>query len=218
MPVLTIAALGALGTAGWAVVLLRRGTLPDWPLVPSSAVVVGFILAAAWPVSQDMHTSSVDLSTGPLLPVGLMLAIAMLVASVAAVRPSRRALASAAGIAVVALVVGAGGRWLGLQLVEGTGRHWSEGDYVRAATGGEPEEVLTIGDGTFTISDRWTGTWEWSGWTVVVDDDPACPDSRGAYHAHGVGEEDLRFVKIVDTCRDGARAADLETGVWERRP
>ena len=218
MPVLTLAALGALGTAGWAVVLLRRASLPDWPLVPASAVVLGLILAAACPVSQDMHTSSVDLSSGPLLPVGLVLAIAMLSGSVAAARPSRRVVLAATVIGLVAVGVGAGGRWLGLQLVEGTGRHWSEGDYVRAATDGEPEEVLTIGDGTFAISDRWAGAWEWSGWTVVVDDDPACPDSRGAYHAHGVGEEDLRFVKIVDTCQDGARAADLETGVWERRP
>jgi hypothetical protein len=198
--------------------LLRRAALPAWPLVPTSAIVVGLVIAAAWPVSQDMHTSSVDLSIGPVLPVGLVLAIAMLVGSVAVVRPSRLVLVAVAGIGVVALAVGAGGRWLGLQLVEGTGRHWSEGDYVRAATDGEPEEVLTIGEGTFAVSDRWTGTWEWSGWTVVVDDDPACPDSRGAYHAHGVGEEDLRFVKVVDTCQDGARAADLETGIWERRP
>ena len=52
----------------------------------------------------------------------------------------------------------------------------------------------------------------------MVDDDPACPDSRGAYHAHGVDDEDLRFVMVVDTCEDGARAADLETGIWERDP
>ena len=29
---------------------------------------------------------------------------------------------------------------------------------------------------------------------------------------------DLRFVKIVDTCRDGERAADLESGIWVRQP
>jgi hypothetical protein len=218
MPVLTLAAVGALATAVWAVVLLRGRSLPAWPLVATSAVVVGLVLAAAWPVAQDAHASSVDLSSGPLLPIGLVLAIGMLVGAVAAVRPPRRVMAAVGGVVLVALVVGVGGRWLGLQLAEGTGRHWSEGDYVRAATDGQPEQVLSIGDGTFAVSDRWAGTWEWSGWTIVVDDDPACPESRGAYHAHGVGEDDLRFVKIVDTCQDGARAADLETGVWERRP
>ena len=128
------------------------------------------------------------------------------------------AAAVVAAVAVLALLGGAGGRWLGLQLAEGTGRHWSEGSYTRVATDGEETETLTIEGETFAIGDRWGGRWEWSGWTVVVDDDPACPDSRGTYHAHGAGDEDLRFVKVVDTCAEGARAADLETGIWERDP
>jgi hypothetical protein len=51
---------------------------------------------------------------------------------------------------------------------------------------------------------------------VTIDNDPACPDARGTYHAHGEGEADLSFVMVVDPCRDGERAADLETGIWER--
>jgi hypothetical protein len=217
IPVLTVAAVLALGTAAWAVVVLRRAAMPAWPLVTGSALVVGLVLSAAWPVSQDSLASSVDLSFGPLLPIGAALAVAMLVGSLAAARSSRRVVLTVAAMGLVALVGGAGGRWLGLQVAEGTGQHWSEGEYVRPAADGEPEEVLAIGDGTFSIGDRWSGTWESSGWTVTVDNDPACPDSRGTYHAHGVEEEDLRFVKVVDTCQDGARAAALETGIWERR-
>lgn len=217
VPVLTMAAFAALGTAAWAVVVMRREGMPAWPLVIGSALVVGLVCSAAWPVSQDSLASSVDLSFGPLLPIGVALAVAMIVGSLAAARSSRRLLLAMAAIGLVALVGGAGVRWLGLQLAEGTGEHWSEGEYVRPAVDGEPEEVLSIGDGTFTIGDRWSGTWESSSWTVVLDNDPACPESRGTYHAHGVDEEDLRFVKVVDTCEDGARAATLETGIWERR-
>jgi len=218
MPVLPVAALVAALTAAWAVAVDRRASLPAWPLVIGAAVTFGIVAAAAVPVGQDAHASSVDLSAGPLLPVGALLAAAMVVAAVAAAGLSARIVATTAAVAMVALGAGAGARWLALQLGEGQGRHWTEGSYTRSATGGEPTETLTIGDGTFAIADRWRGRWEWSGWTVVVDDDPACPDSRGTYHAHGVEDEDLRFVMVVDSCEDGARAADLETGIWERDP
>jgi hypothetical protein len=218
VPVLTLGIAVAAVTAAWAVGIARRPSLVASPLVIGAAVTLGIVVAAAVPVEQDAHASSVDLSAGPLLPVGAVLAAGMVVAAVSAVQPPRRLLGAATAAAVVALAGGVGARWLGLQLGEGEGRHWTEGSYTRSATGGEPTETLTIGDGTFTIGDRWRGSWEWSGWTVVVDDDPACPDSRGAYHAHGVDDEDLRFVMVVDTCEDGARAADLGTGIWERDP
>jgi hypothetical protein len=125
-------------------------------------------------------------------------------------------LVAAGGLALVAVVAGAGGRWLTLQMAEGTGRHWEVGSYTRSATDGAPAETLTLDAQTFRIGERWSGTFESSGWTVVFDNDPACPDARGTYHAHQVGEEDLRFVKVVDTCLDGERARDLETGTWER--
>lgn len=218
MPVLTVAAVGALATAGWALAMLRRTSLPAWPLMAGSVVILGVMVANAWPVSQDGHASSVDLSPGLLLPVGMMLAAVMFGGSMAISRPSRRERLVLALVAVAVIVAGAGARHLGLQAAEGTGRHWSEGSYTRPATGGRPAATLTIGDGTFRVDDRWAGTWEWSGWTVIVDDDPACPGSRGAYHAHGEANEALRFVKVVDTCADGERAADFESGIWARVP
>lgn len=213
MPVLTVGVVAAALTAAWAVGIERRASLAAWPLAIGAAVTLGMMAAAAVPVGQDSHASSVDLSAGPLLPVGVLLAVAMVVGAVSALRPSRGLVGASVASAVVALAAGTGARWLGLQLGEGEGRHWTEGSYTRSATGGEPTETLTIGDGTFSVGDRWQGRWEWSGWTVVVDDDPACPDSRGTYHAHGVDDEDLRFVMVVDTCQEGERAADLQTGI-----
>lgn len=218
MPVLTTAALGALALAGWAVAARRRPGLATWPLMVGSAVVLGLLVSVAWPISQDGHASSVDLSPGLLLPVGMVLGAAMFRASMAIEQPGRQQRLLLAVVAVVAIVGGAGARHLGLQLAEGTGRHWTEGAYLRAAMDGLPAARLTIEDGTFRVDDRWSGTWEWSGWTVVIDDDPACPGSRGTYHAHGEENEALRFVKVVDTCADGARAAEFETGIWERVP
>ena len=218
MPVLTVAALAALVTAAWALGVLRRAPLPAWPLVAGSLLVLGLMVAVAWPLSQEGHASSVDLSPGLLLPAGMVLGAVMFGASMAVVRPSSRARLVLAVAAVAIIVAGAGTRHLGLQLAEGTGRHWSEGSYTRPADGDREAATLTIGDGTFRVDDRWSGTWEWSGWTVIVDDDPACPGSRGTYHAHGEEDEGLRFVKVVDTCAGGDRAADFETGIWERVP
>lgn len=216
VPVLTLTMITALAVGLWALAAAWRPGLPSWPLLWGAIVVLCLLLATAVPVSQDGHASSVDLTAGPLLAVGGACATVMVAAAIAAEPPRRRVLVVAAAGGLVLLAGGAGGRWLGLQAAEGTGRHWSEGAYMRAATGGEPSETLTIGDGTFAIADRWSGTWEWSGWTVSLDNDPACPDSRGTYHAHGEEDGGLRFVKIVDTCQDGARAADLETGIWQR--
>lgn len=217
-PVLAAGAAIALATGAWSLLLVRAPGRPAWPLLAGSAAVLAVLLANAVPVAQDGHASSVDLSGGLFLPVGIVLAAGMLAGSVAVVQPAPQTALAAGALGVVILAGAAGGRWLGLQAGEGTGRHWSEGSYTRAATGGQPTESLTIGEGTFTIAERWGGRWEWSGWTVVLDGDPACPESRGTYHAHGVGDDDLRFVKVVDTCDDGARANDLEAGVWERDP
>jgi len=218
MPVLTIAAFGALATALYALILRRRPSLVRLPLLAGAVIVLGLVLSAGWPVSKDGHASSVRLSVGFLLPLGAVLAGSMVVGAVKIIRPPRRWTILASALLVFALASGAGGRWLGLQWAEGTGRHWSDGSYTRSATGGEPTETLVISDTRVAISERWQGTWEWSGWTVVIDNDPACPDSRGTYHAHGVNEEDLRFVKVVDTCEDGVRGDDLETGIWYRDP
>lgn len=218
MPWLTAAAVTALLVAAWATALLVRARTATWPLLVGSAVALGLVLASAWPISQVGHASRVDLTPGLVLVGGAGLASAMLGGSLAVVRPGRTAGAALGVVTLLIVAGGAGGRWLVLQAAEGSGRHWSDGSYTRAATGGEPTETLTIDDGRFSVAARWSGTWEWSGWTVVLDNDPACPDARGAYHAHGVGEADLRFVKVVDICRDGERAADLEAGTWRREP
>ena len=219
MPVLTLGVLLALAVAvGALAALAGRPRIRPWLLLLGSIMALGLIGSGVWPVTQSGHASSVSLSAGILLPVGIGLAALMVVAGVALARPSTALLVAAGLAGLVALGGGAAGRWVGLQVAEGTGRHWSEGSYTRQATAGQPTETLTIRGETVTVGDRWGGSWEWSGWTVVIDDDPACPDSRGTYHAHGVDDEDLRFVKVVDTCQDGARAADLEAGIWERVP
>ena len=218
IPVTAAAAISALLVAVLAVVTAFGRQAASAPLLLTSALVMGLIGASAWPVLQSGHASTVRLSAWWLLPVALALGSVMVVGSVAVTRPARRAVAGAVVLAVIAVVGGAGGRWWGLQLAEGTGRHWEVGSYQRTATGGEATATMTLTGQTYAIGDRWSGSFESSGWTVVLDDDPACPGARGTYHAHGVDEEDLRFVKVVDPCMDGARAADLEAGTWERAP
>jgi hypothetical protein len=219
IPVTAAAAVAALAVGlVAAATALRRPRSPDWLLPIASAIVVGLIGASAWPVTQTGHASTVELGPSWLLPVALLLAVVMLAGSLAVARPSRRVVAAAAVLAVVAFAGGAAGRWLGLQLAEGTGRHWEVGAYTRTAAEGQPTTTMTLTGEAYAIGDRWSGSFESSGWTVIFDNDPACPSARGTYHAHGVDEEDLRFVMVVDTCLDGERAADLETGTWERGP
>ena len=55
MPVLTVAAVTALATAGWATAVLRRPSLAAWPLMAGSVVVLGLMVATAWPLAQDDH-------------------------------------------------------------------------------------------------------------------------------------------------------------------
>lgn len=219
MPVLSAAAVLALLVGLGAFASLRRpAAVAAWLLLAGACVTLALIAAAAWPIGQDGHASSVRLTVGPLVPVGVVLAAVMVVGCAAVARPSSPLVGALVALVVVAVGAGVGARWLGLQWAEGTGQHWDEGSYTRPATAAEPAMTLTIDDGRFSLGDRWSGTWEASGWTVVLDDDPACPGSRGTYHAHGEGESDLRFVKVVDTCEDGARAAALETGIWARDP
>ena len=120
-------------------------------------------------------------------------------------------------LAVVAFAGGAGGRWLGLQLAEGTGAlgGWLLHPYRdrRPADRDDDPHRSDVPHRRALV-----GNIRELGWTVVLDDDPACPTARGTYHAHGVDEADLRFVMVVDPCMDGARAADLETGIWNRDP
>lgn len=199
-----------------AVAAWRPGSVPAVIVLVGSVATLGLLLSGAWPIAQDGHASSVRIAPGLLLGAGIGLALVMVAGGIAIRRPARPLVVASLAAALLLIGAGAGGRWLGLQWAEGTGQHWSEGSYTRPATADGPALTLTISDGRFTIGDRWSGTWEASGWTVVLDGDPACPDARGTYHAHAEGDDDLRFVKVVDTCRDGERAADLEAGIWER--
>lgn len=221
VPVLSAGALTALGTAGGAVIGLRRpNIIPGWLLLGAAVLTLVLIGSSIVPIGQDGHASSVDLTVDWLTGIGIGLACLMVVGAASVVRPSRRLVMVIGVLSVAAFAGAAGGRWFGLQREEGTGQHWSEGSYVRAAIASEQRATLTIHDGRFAIAERWAGTWESSGWTIVLADDPACPDARGTYHAHGEGDTgvDLRFVKVVDTCLGGARAADLEAGIWVREP
>lgn len=221
IPVLSAGALTALGTATGAVIGLRRpNIIPGWLLLGAAVLTLVLIGSSIVPVGQDGHASSVDLTVDWLTGIGIGLAALMVFGAARVVRPGPRLVTVLGVLGIVAFVGGAGGRWLGLQWKEGTGAHWSEGSYVRAAVADEPTATLGIDQGRFRIGERWTGTWESSGWTVVLADDPACPDVRGTYHARGEGDTgvDLRFVKVVDTCLGGARAADLEAGIWVREP
>jgi hypothetical protein len=219
VPVLSVAAILALAVAAMAAAgLVRRRPPPGRWLLVGSVGVVALSVAAAVPIGQTGHASSVDLRVGPLGAAGIGLAAVMTVASVAITASSRTALAGllAGGLVVAGAAVGI--RWLELHAAEGTGAHWADGSYARPAEGALPAMTLTVEDGRYRLGERWAGTWEGSGWTVVLDGDPACPDSRGAYHAHGEGDADLRFVKVVDTCDEGARAEALEAGIWQREP
>jgi len=220
IPVLTLGAVAALATGIGAIIALRRPGIPSWLLMGGSVVTLAVIGATLVPIGQDGHASSVQLTPAWLTGVGIGLAAVMVAGAVAVVRPHRQAALALCVVGAIGVVGGIGGRWLGLQVSAGTGAHWSDGSYTRPATADQEPETLTITSGSFEIADRWAGTWEGSGWTVVLTDDPACPDSRGTYHAHGEGGTgvDLRFVKVVDTCQDGARAADLEEGIWARDP
>jgi hypothetical protein len=203
---------------GAALTWAGRRWVPGWLLVMGAFLALGILASGAFPVSQDTLASSVDLSPGWAAAGAIALGIIMVVAGAMSYGPRSTIVAAGAAIAIVAFAVGSGGRWYGLQLVEGDGRQWSDGSYTRAAVGDQPTETLTFEGDTITIGDRWSGSLDWNGWVINIVDDPACPDARGTYHAHGEGDEGLSFVKIIDTCSDGERAADLETGTWERMP
>ena len=99
---------------------------------------------------------------------------------------------------------------------DGHGGAHQEGSYSRVATDGAPAEDADDQDGRYTIGSRWSGTFIVAGPLVSLVDDPACPDVRGTYHLYAAGGQDVHFVKVIDTCQDGARARVLETGTWAR--
>lgn len=195
------------------------GRVPRWILPTAAAIATGLLVAALLPIAQQGHASRINLRPDWAAFGAVVLAATMLIAALLVARP--RAIHLAALIVMPVLLLGAagGGRWLQLQWREGSNVAWSDGTYTRAATAAHEAETLAIESGRYRIGDRWEGSWDSSGWTVMLDDDPACPGSRGTYHAHGhptPQDDDLRFVKVVDTCAE--RAAVLESGTWLRNP
>jgi hypothetical protein len=217
VPVVSAAAVLALlvGLAG-AVRAVRSARIPAWLPVVGSALVLGLLVASAVPVWQVGHASRVTLTPGWALIVAIGLGVVMVAAAVAPARPSGRVAIASVLLALLAVGAGSVGRLVGLNLNEGDGRFWEAGSYTRPATGQEPAETITLDGSTYRVDDRWSGSFEWSGWTVIFDNDPACPDSRGSYHAHPAADAGIYFVRIVDTCLDGERGRDLETGIWAR--
>ena len=223
-PAFPVLAAGILAAAigGAAALATRSGrrTATGWVALGGSLAALAIILAGVVPVGQDGRSSSVDLTVGWVSGVGILLAAIMLAAALLALRPSRATLLTLALVGLLAAAGAAGARWATLQQREQVGQAWSSGTYVRAATDGQPAATLEIGDGTFAIDDRWSGRWAGIGLTIEIDDDPACPGVHGAYHVHDEGTDgmDLRFVALLDRCAEGARQAELETGIWVRAP
>jgi hypothetical protein len=223
VPVLSLGVVVAVAAAGMSLIssLGRPPTAARaWVPVIGAVVTAGLLGSVLVPIAQDGHASSIDLSPGWPAFAGVGLALVMVVAGLQGARPGARGALALAGLTVVVVGASAGGRWGALQAASAPTEAWAPGTYTRAATGEQEASTLTVEEGRFRIGDRWEGAWESHSWTVILTSDPACPDARGTYHAHNVGPdgEDLRFVKVVDTCADGARAADLETGTWERDP
>lgn len=218
IPVLSLGAVVAPVTAALALARVAGRRVPAWTLLAGSVTTLALVSTSIAPLGWDGHTTSVDLSPGLLTWVGLALGVAMVAAAALVAAPGARRWLVVALIGAILLGVGIGARAVVLTVSGPSNQKWSDGTYVLDISASPVE--LVIEDGTYRIGGRFAGTWEGSGgWTVALDDDPACPGSRGAYHARDAGGDgDLRFVRIVDTCEDGARAELLEAGTWVRQP
>ena len=187
-------------------------------LLVASVLALGLLAATLVPIAQDGHASRIELGPSWAAFVGTALAATMVLAAVRALGLRRRPALGLAGLTLLVIAAGVGGRSAALEAGAAPTEAWAVGTYTRPGTEDGDALDLTVEPGRYRIGDRWSGAWESHSWTVVLVDDPACPDARGTYHAHNVGTagEDLRFVRVVDTRADGERAADLETGIWER--
>ena len=217
VPFLSAGVLAELATAAAAALRMARPSSGGRASMIAAPIGLGLLLGAAWPVSQSGHASGVTITLGWPLALAIVAAGVALAASLLAAPPRGRTLLLVLAAALLVAIGSAAGRWIELNLAEGTGQHWSEGSYTRHAAGGQGTEVLTMRGGHYRIGSRWSGTFEPSGLVVVLTGDPACPNDRGSYHVRSVGTtEDLTWDVIVDLCADGARARDLETGTWVR--
>ncbi len=220
LPVTSIGVAAAVVTAGASLAAMLGWHRARWALPVASVVALGLVGATLVPVAQDGHASRIQLSAGWAAFAATALAAGMATFAIRSVRPSTRHAMALAGLGLLVLAAGVAGRWAALQAGAAPTEAWAVGSYTRPEAEGADALTLEVEDGRYRIGDRWSGSWESHSWTVILLDDPACPEARGAYHAHNVGpdREDLRFVRVVDTCADGARAAELEAGTWERVP
>lgn len=206
------AAMAALAVAS----LMRPTSVPRGALLGIAIGCAGLLVGSLFPVTQTGFASSVRVTAQWGLAVAAAIAAVAVVLAAVPFRTNRRWIVVAAIVLVVFTGATYAGRALALNLAEGDGRHYSNGSYTRLATDGQPTESLVIRDGTYRVGERWSGTISGLGLVAVLTDDPACPDTRGAYRVFAAGGEDIRWQLIVDLCADGARARDLTTGTWGR--
>lgn len=220
VPVLSAGIVVTLSVAVGALWSMRRSGGRSGLLLALGAVIsLSLVAATLVPVSQVGQASRIDLSPGWAALAGSLLVALMVAITVRLAEPTRTQLAAIAAVAVIGLPLATGARWLGLQEREGSNQAWSDGSYTRAASDGLPAMTLVISNGEYRIGDQWSGRLDGLGRNLSFTDDPACPGARGTYHVHGVPrplDPDLRFVMLIDTCGDGARALVLTTGTWLR--
>lgn len=215
VPVLAGGIVVLLLTAAFAVAwTVGRGRRLPAALPVVAGIGAGLLGAAAWPISHVGQVSGLWLSPGWALAVGLLLAAGM-VGSLLRVTEAGPRIGSLTALAVlVALAGGMGGRTALLIAAEADRPHWSDGTYSRVLDDGR-RQMLTLQDETYRLDDAWSGTFEASGLTMILLEDPACPEARGAYRIFSAGDEDIRWELIVDVCADGTRIPDF-TGTWQR--
>jgi hypothetical protein len=205
-----VVSAGVIGAAVTGLVAVAPGRVRA--LAPlAAAIPPALFAAAAVPIAHNGQVSSLALAPGWALGLGLLGAVAALGVAITHAPRHRRILAV---LPLMAVLVG-GGAFLGrvamLNAAESDRPHWSAGVYERDGV------RLELTESSYRAGDRWAGAFSSSGLTVVLTDDPACPDARGAYRIFDAGGDDIRWNLIVDVCADGARGEALE-GTWARVP
>jgi hypothetical protein len=202
---------GALATA----MLLGRARVATNFVAAGSVIALALFVAALVPLDRTGYASRVVITPAWPAFTAVGLALAMVAAAAASAGLGRRALFALVAAGIVLVVAAYGIRVVALNLAEGDPRSFRPGTYVRAAAGGQPAATLVIGDDSYRVDGRWSGTFEGRGLVVVLTADPACPNERGSYRIFPAGEDAIRWNTIVDLCADGERAADLTRGTWE---
>jgi hypothetical protein len=216
-PILPIGvAAAALAGALVGVELLTGRWVPRVAPLAAAVVALGSFLAQLVPLDRTGYASRVVINPAWPVAVGIGLALVMVAAAMGLTQGwERRRLVVVGGAVVVLAAAAFGVRIVALNLAEGDPRSFRTGTYVRPEAGDQPAGTLVIGEDSYRVEGRWSGTFEGRGLVVVLTDDPACPDDRGSYRIFPAGDEAIRWNTIVDLCADGARARDLTAGTWE---